>query len=104
MRTFAWKWWGERSEVSVKRGVGVMKDIPRFRQCRSYDDAYYTIQDIRDAEEKTQLIIGHADIQDRLEFMISRGIVEMPWFGFTECERDLINDFCGIKPRFRSDG
>jgi hypothetical protein len=68
---------------------------------KSYDDAYYTIQDIRDAEERTRGIIGHDDIISRLEFMISRGIVELAWFKFTDCERDLISDYSGIKPRFR---
>ncbi len=67
---------------------------------KSYDDAFYTIQDIRDAEVKTRGIIGHDDIQDRLEFLISRGVIEMPWFRFTDTERDLICDYCGIKPRF----
>lgn len=66
-----------------------------------YNTAYYSIQDIRDAEEKTRGIIGHTDIMDRLEFMTSRGINEIPWFRFTDCERDLIRDFSGIKPRFR---
>lgn len=66
-----------------------------------YDDAYYTIQDIRDAEERTRGIIGHDDIISRLEFMISCGIVEFPWFRFTNCERDLILEYSGIKPRFR---
>jgi hypothetical protein len=68
---------------------------------KSYDDAYYTIQDIRDAEERTQRIIGHDDIMSRLEFMISEGILELPWFRFSSCERSLISDYCGIKPRFR---
>jgi len=67
----------------------------------SYDNAYYTIQDIRDAEERTRGIIGHDDIMSRLESMISYGVVELPWFRFTDCERDLISDYSGIKPRFR---
>lgn len=66
----------------------------------TYDDAYYTIKDIRDAEERTREIIGHDDIMPRLEFMISRGIVELPWFRFSDTERDIISDYCGIKPRF----
>jgi hypothetical protein len=66
----------------------------------TYDDAYYTIQDIRDAEVKTRGIIGHEDIATRLEFLISRGIVELPWFRFTDTERDIISEYCGIKPRF----
>jgi hypothetical protein len=68
---------------------------------QTYDDAFYTIQDIRDAEVKTRGIIGHDIIVDRLEFLISRGIIEMPWFRFTDTERDIISDYCGIKPRFK---
>jgi len=71
---------------------------------KSYDDAFYTIQDIRDAEERSRRIIGHDNITSRLEFMISRGIAELPWFRFTDCERDIISDYCGIKPRFRQVG
>jgi hypothetical protein len=66
-----------------------------------YNQAYYTIQDLKDAEVKTRGIIGHADIADRLNFMVSRKIDELPWFNFTDCERDLINDFSGIRPHFK---
>jgi DNA polymerase elongation subunit (family B) len=78
---------------------GIIRQVSKMV---SYNDAYYTIQDIRDAEEKTRGILGHDDIITRLEFLISRGIVEMPWFRFTDTERDIISDYCGIKPRFRS--
>ena len=68
-----------------------------------YDKAYYTIEDTQEAEKRTRGILGHNDITDRVEFMISRNLTEMMWFKFTDCERDLISDYSGIKPRFKTE-
>jgi hypothetical protein len=69
---------------------------------RDYNKAFYTIQDIRDAEVKSGGVMGHVDIMQVLEQMISLGIVEIPWFRLAESDRDIISDYCGIKPRFNS--
>jgi hypothetical protein len=68
---------------------------------KSYDNAFYTIQDIRDAEVKSRGIIGHDDMMQVLEQMISLGIIEVPWFRLAESDRGIISDYCGIRPRFR---
>ena len=64
-----------------------------------YNKAYFTIDDIRNAEVKTRGIIGHTDIESLLLSMISEGCVEISWFSLSECERDLIVDWSQIKPR-----
>jgi hypothetical protein len=66
-----------------------------------YNTAFYTLEDIKEAEVRTRGIIGHSDMQDRLGFMESRNLKEIRWFSLTDCERDLIRDYSGIKPRFK---
>lgn len=65
-----------------------------------YNLAFYTIEDIQKAEIITKAIIGHSDIEARLNFMIQRKMQKIRWFDLTDCERDLIRDYSQIPPRF----
>jgi hypothetical protein len=67
----------------------------------SYDDAFYTIDDIKNAEVKSRGILGHSNIMDVLEQMEWAHIIQMPWFRLSESDRDIISSYCGIKPRFK---
>lgn len=64
----------------------------------SYDEAYYLINDIAIAEVISRKIIGHDSIIDLLEFMINRRIEWIGWFKLSESTREIISDYCGIKP------
>jgi hypothetical protein len=67
----------------------------------NYNQAFYTINDIRSAEVLTRGILGHEDILSRLDWMVTFNCTELPWFKFTDTERDIISDYCGIKPHFK---
>lgn len=65
---------------------------------RTYDEAFFTIEDIRNAERLSRGILGHDNIVQLLETMTMRHIQEVPWFRLAESDRDIISDWCGIKP------
>jgi hypothetical protein len=85
-------------------GYGKDRGCPKYnyyhRPIGNFNLAFYTIGDIRDAEEKSRRIAGHDVIESRLEQMTNMGWDRILWFKMSESERDIIREFCGIKPRF----
>ena len=63
-----------------------------------YVDAYYLLNDVALAEVISRKIIGHDAISDLLETMVSRHIGWIKWFELSESTREIISDYCGIKP------
>lgn len=64
-------------------------------------DRWFTREQIEEAEVKTQGILGHANILSVLErmdmFSRRNGPRWISAFQLTECERELIEDYCGIR-------
>ena len=67
---------------------------------RTYDDAFYTLEDIQNAEDLSRGILGHDNVVQVLEQMTARNIQRIPWFSLSESDRDIISDYCGIEPRW----